>query len=283
VLEEQAADEEAAEEQDAAAVLDEHPAEEEQDSTVEVAAVLTGQPVFEVPSIDGDPTVLLARPPLKSDGPGVEDAPLQDEEQAAEEHATVETRLQADPDLMTNAPDQAKSGAPWDLVFIGTPLVQVGPSSSDDELDWSWNRLDQFDSNQDSALGADGEDALLAEPDEVAYPSLEEIGVNGWTLYVDVYQQTADASEREFADDGLNWEWDWGWDADGAESEEQPAVVGTDDTAESLRPEESGSENGHGSNGNGRNPDDKQDSARDRQKKFQRKNGQRKFRRRSRV
>ena len=249
------------------------PAEEE-----EAAAVVSGQPVFEVPSIDGDPTILLARPSLGSDEPASEEAPVQEE--TAEEAGTVETQLEADADV--NAPDQTTSGAPWDIFFIETPLVQVGPSSSDDELDWSWNRLDQSDSNQDSAVGADSEDDLLAEPDEVAYPSLEEIGVNGWTLYIDVYQQAADASEREFADDGLNWESDWEWDADGAESEEQPAVVGTDDKAETPRPE-SGSENGHGSNGNGHNPDDKQGSARDRQKKFQRKNGQRKFRRRSRV
>ena len=139
----------------------------------------------------------------------------------------IERQLIADPDLVANPLEQTTGGRRWQLFFVDNPLVQIEPGPSDDELDWSWDLLDESVSIEGSTVvGAEDGVELFVEPDEVPYPSLEDMGVNSWILYVDVYRAAATPVMDE---DELNWNFDWDWDSG----------------SESSRPKQNGSGNGH--------------------------------------
>jgi hypothetical protein len=206
VLEEHGADEQPVEEQAAAdELIGEEQTPEEQAVDEEQAAVLEEQPTYQEASIDDEPTVLMPVAVELLEEAGAKE-PLVDE-QAAEE-VVVDTEPVSN-DLVVNPPEQTKSGRAWQLVFLEHPLVQARPIADDDELDWNWNWLVEPDPQQDFAVIDADEAELLAEPDQVAYPSLEEMGVNDWVLYMDMYPTANVASGPSSNDDELNWDWDW--------------------------------------------------------------------------
>ena len=179
---------------------------EEQAREEELAEVSAAQPTYELPSLDGDPTIQV-RVAFTYEQPSGEQTHVI--EQVAKDGG-VESQLVADPDLVASPPEQTTNGRRWQLFFVQNPLVQIEPSPGDDELDWSWDWLDEPVSIEESAaVVAEDQPELFVEPDEVPYPSLEDVGVNGWILYIDVYRAT---STPLMQDDELNWNFDWDWD-----------------------------------------------------------------------
>jgi hypothetical protein len=179
---------------------------EEQAREEKLAEVSAAQPTYELPSLDGDPTIQV-RVAFTYEQPSGEQTHVI--EQVAKDGG-VESQLVADPDLVASPPEQTTNGRRWQLFFVKNPLVQIEPSPGDDELDWSWDWLDEPVSIEESAaVVAEDQPELFVEPDEVPYPSLEDVGVNGWILYIDVYRAT---STPLMQDDELNWNFDWDWD-----------------------------------------------------------------------
>ena len=179
---------------------------EEQAREEELAEVSAAQPTYELPSLDGDPTIQV-RVAFTYEQPSGEQTHVI--EQVAKDGG-AESQLVADPDLVASAPEQTTNGRRWQLFFVQNPLVQIEPSPGDDELDWSWDWLDEpVFIEESAAVVAEDELKLFVEPDEVPYPSLEDVGVNGWILYIDVYRAT---STPLMQDDELNWNFDWDWD-----------------------------------------------------------------------
>ena len=179
---------------------------EEQAREEELAEVSAAQPTYELPSLDGDPTIQV-RVAFTYEQPSGEQTHVI--EQVAKD-GEVESQLVADPDLVAGFPEQTTNGRRWQLFFVQNPLLQIEPSPGDDELDWSWDWLDEpVFIEESAAVVAEDELELFVEPDEVPYPSLEDVGVNGWILYIDVYRAT---STPLMQDDELNWNFDWDWD-----------------------------------------------------------------------
>jgi capsular polysaccharide biosynthesis protein len=196
---------------------------EAEPSGKEFAAVSPAHPTYELPNLDGEPTIQV-RVAFTYDQPSGEQTHVI--EQLAKDGGVVK-QLVADPDLVADPPEQTTSGLRWQLFFAENPLVQIEPSFSDDELDWSWDALGEPSSNEESpVVVAEDEVELFLEPDDVAYPSLEHTGSNGWILYIDVYR----AKSTPLVDDGLNWTFDWNWD------------LGSEDSGS----KQNGSGNGHG-------------------------------------
>ena len=178
-----------------------------------------------------------------------EDEQVHEDEPAAD-HEVVETELVAAPDLVATPPEQTKSGRARQVTFVENLPVQIEPSPGDDELDSSLGWLDDPYSKQEStAIGADDEVQLGAEPEPLAYPSREEIAGDGWTLYIDVYPPAYVASGPSFEDGKLDWDWDWNWSSDDSDSTEGSVLLGIDDKVagpndkHSVTASESGSEN----------------------------------------
>ena len=179
---------------------------EDQAGEEELAEVSAAQPTYELPSLDGDPTIQV-RVAFTYEQPSGEQTHVI--EQVAKD-GEVESQLVADPDLVAGPPEQTTNGRRWQLFFVQNPLVQIEPSPGDDELDWSWDWLDEpVFIEESAAVVAEDELELFVEPDEVPYPSLEDVGVNGWILYIDVYRAT---STPLMQDDELNWNFNWDWD-----------------------------------------------------------------------
>jgi hypothetical protein len=179
---------------------------EEQASEEDLAEVSAAQPTYELPSLDGDPTIQVRLVSTFEQASGEQTHVI---EQVTKD-GVVERQLVADPDLVANPPEQTTSGGRWQLYFVQNPLVQMEPSAGDDELDWSWDWLDEPVSSEGSAVVvAENQLDLFVEPDEVPYPSLEDMGRNGWILYIDVYRGP---SMPVVEDDELNWNFDWNWD-----------------------------------------------------------------------
>ena len=179
---------------------------EEQAREEELAEVSAAQPTYELPSLDGDPTIQV-RVAFTYEQPSGEQTHVI--EQVAKDGG-VESQLVADPDLVAGPPEQTTNGRRWQLFFVQNPLVQIEPSPGEEELDWSWDWLDEpVFIEESAAVVAEDELKLFVEPDEVPYPSLEDVGVNGWILYIDVYRAT---STPLMQDDELNWNFDWDWD-----------------------------------------------------------------------
>ena len=239
VLREPSADEETADRDEEGAVLKEQLTNEDssaeepavqprssaetQAREEELAEIAEAQPTYELPSVDGDPTIQVRVAFTVDQASGEQTRVI---EQVAKD-GEIERQLIADPDLVANPLEQTTGGRRWQLFFVHNPLVQIEPGPSDDELDWSWDLLDESVSIEGSTVVAaeDGVE-LFVEPDEVPYPSLEDMGVNSWILYVDVYRA---ASTPVMDEDELNWNFDWDWDSG----------------SESSRPKQNGSGNGH--------------------------------------
>ena len=239
VLPEPPADEEAADRDEEGAVLKEQLTNEDssaeepavqprssaetQAREEELAEIAEAQPTYELPSVDGDPTIQVRVAFTVDQASGEQTRVI---EQLAKDGG-IERQLIADPDLVANPLEQTTGGRRWQLFFVDNPLVQIEPGPSDDELDWSWDLLDESVSIEGSTVvGAEDGVELFVEPDEVPYPSLEDMGVNSWILYVDVYRAAATPVMDE---DELNWNFDWDWDSG----------------SESSRPKQNGSGNGH--------------------------------------
>jgi capsular polysaccharide biosynthesis protein len=179
---------------------------EEQPPEEEFAAAFHAHPVYELPNLDGDPTIQV-RVAFTYDQPSGGQTHVIEQ---LSKDGGVEKQLVADPYLVANPPEQTTSGRPWQLVFVEHPLVQIEPSQSDDELDWRWDWLNQPGSNEESAVVvADDGVELFLEPEDAAYPSLEDVAMNGWILYIDVYRPV---STPLVEDDGLNWNFASDWD-----------------------------------------------------------------------
>ena len=239
VLREPSADEETADRDEEGAVLKEQLTNEDssaeepavqprssaetQAREEELAEIAEAQPTYELPSVDGDPTIQVRVAFTVDQASGEQTRVI---EQVAKD-GEIERQLIADPDLVANPLEQTTGGRRWQLFFVHNPLVQIEPGPSDDELDWSWDLLDESVSIEGSTVvGAEDGVELFVEPDEVPYPSLEDMGVNSWILYVDVYRA---ASTPVMDEDELNWNFDWDWDSG----------------SESSRPKQNGSGNGH--------------------------------------
>ena len=239
VLREPSADEETADRDEEGAVLKEQLTNEDssaeepavqprssaetQAREEELAEIAEAQPTYELPSVDGDPTIQVRVAFTVDQASGEQTRVI---EQVAKD-GEIERQLIADPDLVANPLEQTTGGRRWQLFFVHNPLVQIEPGPSDDELDWSWDLLDESVSIEGSTVvGAEDGVELFVEPDEVPYPSLEDMGVNSWILYVDVYRAAATPVMDE---DELNWNFDWDWDSG----------------SESSRPKQNGSGNGH--------------------------------------
>ena len=239
VLREPSADEETADRDEEGAVLKEQLTNEDssaeepavqprssaetQAREEELAEIAEAQPTYELPSVDGDPTIQVRVAFTVDQASGEQTRVI---EQVAKDGG-IERQLIADPDLVANPLEQTTGGRRWQLFFVHNPLVQIEPGPSDDELDWSWDLLDESVSIEGSTVvGAEDGVELFVEPDEVPYPSLEDMGVNSWILYVDVYRAAATPVMDE---DELNWNFDWDWDSG----------------SESSRPKQNGSGNGH--------------------------------------
>jgi len=223
VLPEPPADEEAADRDEEGAVLKEQLTNEEssakeladqqaysaeeQAREEELAEIAEAQPTYELPSVDGDPTIQVRVAFTVDQASGEQTRVI---EQVAKDGG-IERQLIADPDLVANPLEQTTGGRPWQLFFVNNPLVQIEPGPSDDELDWSWDLLDKSVSTEGSTVVAaeDGVE-LFVEPDEVPYPSIEDMGMNSWILYADVYRA---ASTPVMDQDELNWNFDWDWDS----------------------------------------------------------------------
>ena len=223
VLPEPPADEEAADRDEEGAVLKEQLTNEEssakeladqqaysaeeQAREEELAEIAEAQPTYELPSVDGDPTIQVRVAFTVDQASGEQTRVI---EQVAKDGG-IERQLVADPDLVANPLEQTTGGRRWQLFFVDNPLVQIEPGPRDDELDWSWDLLDESVSIEGSTVVApeDGVE-LFVEPDEVPYPSIEDMGMNSWILYADVYRA---ASTPVMDQDELNWNFDWDWDS----------------------------------------------------------------------
>jgi hypothetical protein len=204
------------------AVVDVEPAEVDEQAPVDLepAAVLE-QPFEDELAVDDDATVQMA----------VLDVALADEQVAA----------------VAESPEESEGATVWQIFFLAAPLVHVQPSPEDDELDWTWEWLEEPSAEQDAEsvpIVVDDDTELMVEPDEIPQ-SFVEIDVDDWTLYIDVYPPGYLASATSSEDDDVNWNWDWDWDEDPA-----PAA-GLQES------------NGQESNGNGHDQNEAQVSGKD--------------------
>jgi len=204
------------------AVVDVEPAEVDEQAPVDLepAAVLE-QPFEDELAVDDDATVQMA----------VLDVALADEQVAA----------------VAESPEESEGATVWQIFFLAAPLVHVQPSPEDDELDWTWEWLEEPSAEQDAEsvpIVVDDDTELMVEPDEIPQ-SFVEIDVDDWTLYIDVYPPGYLASATSSEDDDVKWNWDWDWD-------EEPAP------AASLQ-----ESNGQESNGNGHDQNEAQVSGKD--------------------
>jgi capsular polysaccharide biosynthesis protein len=213
-------DEQAADLSDPAAALEEQLTDEElsaeestkQDEVVaeqqtreeELAEIAHAQPTYELPSLDGDPTIQVRVAFTFDEASGEQKRVI---EEIAKDGG-VERQLVADPDLVANRPEQTTGGRRWEFSFVENPVVQIEPNPGANQLDWNWDWLDDAAARERPAV-VGSQDELLVEPDDVPYPSLEDMRVNGWVLYIDVYR----AGSKPLAEDEeLNWNWNWDWD-----------------------------------------------------------------------
>jgi hypothetical protein len=204
------------------AVVDLEPAQVDEQATVDLeSAALLEQPFEDEYAFGDDATVQMA----------VIDVVLADEQVAA----------------VAESPEESEGATAWQIFFVAAPPIHVQPSAEDDELDWTWEWLDESNAEQDvdsAVIVVDDDIELLVEPDEIPQ-SFVEIDVDGWALYIDVYPPVYLGSGPRSEDDDLNWNWDWDWD-------EEPAPA--------ANAQES---NTHESNGNGHDQNEAQDSRKD--------------------
>jgi capsular polysaccharide biosynthesis protein len=218
------------------------------DQTVEMLAAVELEPVEVGEQVSVDQEQAAVKEHRSENELAIEDATLQmaaveealaDDGLAVEDDATVQMAavegVFADEKAAAAAEpgDEIRGANGWQVIFLENPLVQVGPSPEDDELDWTWNLLEEPSSKQDS-------------------DSFVEIDPDSWALYIDVYPPLYLASTLGFADE-LNWNWDWDWDEQSASNVEEP-------NAEASNGDDS---NGMESNGNGNRREEAQDSAQD--------------------
>lgn len=202
------------------------------DQTVEMRAVVSPEPA----EVEEQTPVDQEQDSVDQGQAGLREQRSEDElameDDAAGQMAAVEEAFAEERDSAVAEPPEDMQGANgWQLFFLENPLVFVQSSPDDDELDWSWNWLEEPNSkhNSDSALlPVDDQTEVLAEPDVVPQ-SFVEIDPHGWALYIDVYPPVYLAPTPSSEDDELNWNWDW-------DSEERPASNGKES-------------NGHESNG----------------------------------
>jgi hypothetical protein len=167
------------------------------------------------------------------------------EDDATVQMAAVEEALAEEGAAFAESVEETQGANGWQLFFLENPLVHVLPSPEDDEVDWSWNLLEEPSSEQDSdsaVLPVDDKAELTGEPDEVP-DSFVEIDPDTWALYIDIYPPVYLASTTGSEDDELNWNWDWEWDEEPAPSSQES--------------------NGHESNGNGHDQNEAQVSGKD--------------------
>jgi capsular polysaccharide biosynthesis protein len=278
--EEQPVTEEPAAEEQPLAKEEQPVAEEEQPTTEQDESAVEGQPVDEEPTasertiqgdeltgeveqiLDDDQTVEMQvvvdlapaqvdiQAPVDLEPAAVLEQPFEDE-LAVDDDATVQMAVLdvalADEQVapVAESPEESEGATAWQIFFLTAPLVHVQPSPEDDELDWTWEWLEEPSAEQDAdsvLIVVDDDTEVMVEPDELPQSSVE-IGVDGWALYIDVYPPVYLASRPGPEDDDLNWNWDWDWD-------EEPAATAQES-------------NGHESNGNGHDQNEAQVSGKD--------------------
>jgi capsular polysaccharide biosynthesis protein len=278
--EEQPVTEEPAAEEQPLAKEEQPVAEEEQPTTEQDESAVEGQPVDEEPTasertiqgdeltgeveqiLDDDQTVEMqvvvdlapaqvdVQAPVDLEPTAVLEQPFEDE-LAVDDDATVQMAVLdvalADEQVapVAESPEESEGATAWQIFFLTAPLVHVQPSPEDDELDWTWEWLEEPSAEQDAdsvLIVVDDDTEVMVEPDELPQSSVE-IDVDGWALYIDVYPPVYLASRPGPEEDDLNWNWDWDWD-------EEPAATAQES-------------NGHESNGNGHDQNEAQVSGKD--------------------